>query len=55
MSPVFYILLFLGAAFLWLLCSFLYRPVGRLFHRLFKDATDEMMMEDKTENENEKE
>ena len=40
--PVFYFLVVLGLALVWLLFSCLYRPLGRLAHRLWKDARDNM-------------
>jgi len=40
--PVFYFLVILGLALVWLLFSCLYRPLGRLAHRLWKDARDNM-------------
>ena len=46
--PVFYILVILAAAFLWLLLSGLYRPIGSIARRLLDDAADELTKEDKT-------
>ena len=43
--PVFYILIFVGACVLWLLLSFVFRPLGRFGHRLWKDAKDAMSKE----------
>lgn len=51
--PVFYILIFLAAILLWFLLSFMFKPLGKLGHRLWKDAKDAMSEED--ENENKKE
>lgn len=51
--PVFYILVFIAACLLWLLLSSMYKPLGKLGHRLWKDAKDAMTEED--ENENKKE
>ena len=51
--PVFYILVFLAACLLWLLASSVYKPLGKLWHRLWKDAVDAMNEDD--ENENKKE
>ena len=45
--PVFYILIFLAAALLWLLLSFMFKPLGKLGHRLWKDAKDAIEEEDK--------
>ena len=45
--PVFYILVVLALGLLWLLLSSLYKPIGKLGHRLWKDAKDSMTEEDK--------
>ena len=49
MNPILIILIFLGGALLWLLCAFLYRPIGKIAKRLFEDAK-ESMKDDETEN-----
>jgi hypothetical protein len=51
MNPVFFIGLFGAAFLLWLLLSFLYRPIGRIGHRLADDAK-KAMTEDENQNEN---
>ena len=38
MNPAFILLVLLGAFLLWLLCSFLYVPLGRTVNRLLKDS-----------------
>ena len=54
MNPILVFLVILGAAFLWLLCAFLYRPIGRWWARLFDDAKREMFETDnETQNEQE--
>lgn len=53
--PVFYILVFIAAWLLWLLLSSVYKPLGKLGHRIWKDAQDAMNEEDEEENENKKE
>lgn len=40
--PVFYFLIILAAAVSWLLLSRIYRPLGRLAHRIWQDAKDNM-------------
>lgn len=52
MNPVLIFLILIGAALLWLFCSFLYKPIGRFFNRLLSDA-QEAMFEEK-ENTNDK-
>lgn len=47
--PAFYLLVFLGIILLWFLLSFLFKPIGRFFHRLWKDAVDAMEEDDNTE------
>lgn len=47
MNPVFWFLILLGAALLWLLLSFLFRPLGRVSKRLVDDAKREMFEEEK--------
>jgi len=40
--PVFYFLVALGLALVWLLFPCLYRPLGRMAHRLYENARDNM-------------
>lgn len=47
MNPVFIFLVIIAAVVLWLLLSFLYEPVGRLFYRIFKNAAGDGDEEDK--------
>lgn len=42
MNPVFMLLVILIAILLWFLMSFAFKPLGKLFYRLWKDAVDEM-------------
>ena len=53
MNPVLVFLIIVAAAILWLICSFLYRPIGRLFNRLFSDAKEAMFEEAKNDNKGE--
>ena len=48
MNPVFWILILLAAGILWLLLSFLFRPIGRVSKRLVDDAMHEMFEEENT-------
>ena len=50
--PAFYILVIVSVALLWLLLSFIYKPLGKLGFRLWKDAKD--AINEKEENKNEK-
>ena len=47
LNPILILGAFAAAGLLWLLCSFLYRPLGRLGLRLFNDAKEEINKEDK--------
>lgn len=42
MNWFFWLLLIIAAVALWFLCSFAYRPIGKLFRRIFKEAKDEI-------------
>lgn len=53
MNPVLVILILLCGFLLWLVGSFLYRPIGKFFGRLIEDAK-EAMTEEKKNNEEEK-
>lgn len=44
--PAFFILVILGAAFLWLCCSFVFVPLGKFVARLLTDAKEAMSKED---------
>lgn len=52
--PVFYILVFLAAVLLWFLLSSVFKPLGKLGYRIYKDAEDAITEED-DKNENKKE
>lgn len=42
MNWFFWLLLVIAAVAFWFLCSFAYRPIGKLFRRIFKEAKDEI-------------
>lgn len=44
--PALFILVTIGCVLLWFLLAGIYKPVGRFFYRIFKDAKDEMTEED---------
>lgn len=50
--PVFYILIFIAAILLWFLLAFMFKPMGKLGHRIWQDAVDAINEE---ENETKKE
>jgi hypothetical protein len=50
MNPVLIFLILIGAALLWLICSFLYKPIGRFFNRLISDAKEAMFEEKENTN-----
>lgn len=46
MNPVFYLLIILGAVALWFFLTFVFKPLGKFFIRLYDDAVDVMSEED---------
>jgi hypothetical protein len=42
MNPVLLFLIILALFMFWLLCSFLYEPIGKLFSRLINDVKNAM-------------
>lgn len=51
MNPVLVVLILVGGGLLWLLCSFLFRPIGKISKKLVDDAKDAMLDEEEKENE----
>lgn len=49
MNIVFYLLLFIAVTLLWFVLAFLFKPIGRLFSRLWEDAKREMKLEEEKE------
>lgn len=49
MNPVFILLVILSAVLLWFLLSFAFKPIGKMFYRLWKDAVDSMKDENDSE------
>lgn len=47
--PVFYFLVILGGVLLWFLLAFMFKPIGKFFHRLWSDAVDAIEEVDNTE------
>lgn len=47
MNPAFVIILILGCIVFWFLASALFKPIGRLLHKIGKDAIDELTNEEK--------
>ena len=47
MNIVFYLIIAITITILWFAMSFIFKPLGRFFYRLWKDAIDEMTNEDK--------
>jgi hypothetical protein len=52
MNPVFFIGLFIAGALLWLLLSFLFKPIGSIGKRLVDDAKQAITEEEENKNEN---
>lgn len=51
MNPALGIIIIVTIILLWFLLAFLYKPIGKLFYRIYKDAMDEITKEDEKENE----
>lgn len=49
MNPVFVFLVIFAAVAVWFLLSFAFKPIGKLFYRIWKDAVDEMNENDESE------
>lgn len=50
MNPALGIIIIVTIILLWFLLAFLYKPIGKLFYRIYKDAMDEIKNEDEKEN-----
>lgn len=46
MNPAFILIVIISLVILWFLLSFLFCPIGKLTHRIYKDAVDEINKED---------
>lgn len=46
MNFVFWLLVIITLIFLWFLLAFTFRPIGRFFYRIWKDAIEEIDKED---------
>ena len=55
MNPVLIILIILILAAIWFLASFLYKPLGKLVHGIWKEAVDTMNENDEENKEKDKE
>lgn len=42
MNPMFWVLVIIFCTLLWFLLAFIFKPVGKLFYRIWKDAMDEI-------------
>lgn len=51
LNPVLIFLVILVTGLLWLICSFLYHPIGRFFQRLLNDAKEAMFEEENNKGE----
>ena len=49
MNPAFVFLVILCTVLLWFLSAFVFYPLGRFLHKLWKNANDEMNRDDKNE------
>ena len=55
MNPAFILIVLLAVVALWFLLSFAFKPLGKFFYRIWKDAKDAINEEDNAENKNKKE
>lgn len=51
MNPVLIILILIGGALLWLLCSFIFIPLGKVAYKLIKVAEESISREEKEKEE----
>lgn len=42
-NPVLIILILIGGGLIWLLCSFLYQPIGKLFKKLMEHLLEDIL------------
>lgn len=54
MNWFFYVIVAIAVVLFWFLCSFGYKPIGKFFYRLYKDARDEIVGKDTEEDKTEK-
>lgn len=50
MNPILIVGAFLAGIILWFLLSFLFRPIGKFFYRLWEDAEEAINYEEKNKN-----
>lgn len=43
MNWYFWLLVIIAAVVIWLICSFAFKPIGKIGYRLYKDARDEIV------------
>lgn len=53
MNPALLILIVIGVILVYLLSSFLYKPIGNFFYRILKDAEEAIKDEEEENNEDE--
>lgn len=46
MNPILIFIMLISGCLLWLICSFLYRPIGKLFGSLWDDAKETINREE---------
>ncbi len=50
MNVVFWLLIIIAVVFAWFILSFLFRPLGRFFMRLYTDAMEQMKETEENKN-----
>lgn len=53
MNPALLVLIVIGVILIYLLASFLYKPIGNFFYRILKDAEEAIKNEEEEKEENE--
>lgn len=53
MNPILIILILLAGCLLWLICAFMFKPLGKLFSRLWNDAEEAINFEETKNNKKE--
>jgi F0F1-type ATP synthase membrane subunit b/b' len=53
-NPVLFFLIIIGAILLWIICSFVFKPIGKFINRVFANVKNSMLEEEIETKENNK-
>jgi F0F1-type ATP synthase membrane subunit b/b' len=53
-NPVLFFLIIIGAILLWIICSFVFKPIGKFINRVFANVKNSMLEEENENNKGEK-